>query len=77
MKRVLVVAPTRRDLLNLANGRVLARYDLAFEERPGLDGVFGSSDSTARWPWSSQTAWACPALATRRSCAATTSWCRA
>jgi biotin carboxylase len=46
MKRVLVVAPTRRDLVNLAKGRVLARYDLAFEERPGLDGVFGSSDST-------------------------------
>jgi biotin carboxylase len=47
MKRLLVVAPTRRDLLNLADGRLLARYDLAFEERPGLDGVFGSSDSTA------------------------------
>jgi biotin carboxylase len=47
MKRVLVVAPTRRDLLNLADGRVLPRYDLVFEERPGLDGVFGSSDSTA------------------------------
>jgi D-alanine-D-alanine ligase-like ATP-grasp enzyme len=47
MKRVLIVAPTRRDLLNLADGRVLPRYDLVFEERPGLDGVFGSSDSTA------------------------------
>ena len=47
MKRVLIVAPTRRDLLNLADGRILPRYDLVFEERPGLDGVFGSSDSTA------------------------------
>jgi biotin carboxylase len=47
MRRVLVVAPTRRDLLNLADARVLARYDLVFEERPGVQGVFGSSDSTA------------------------------
>ena len=47
MRRVLVVAPTRRDLLNLADPRVLARYDLVFEERPGVQGVFGSSDSTA------------------------------
>jgi D-alanine-D-alanine ligase-like ATP-grasp enzyme len=47
MKRLLVVAPTRRDLLNLADGRLLARYDLVFEEGPGVDGVFGSSDSTA------------------------------
>jgi len=47
MKRLLIVAPTRRDLLNLADGRLLARYDLVFEERPGIDGVFGSSDSTA------------------------------
>ena len=47
MRRVLVVAPTRRDLLNLADARVLARHDLVFEERPGVQGVFGSSDSTA------------------------------
>ena len=47
MKRLLVVAPTRRDLLNLAEGRMLSRFDLVFEERPGIDGVFGSSDSTA------------------------------
>ncbi|HET6847591.1 MAG TPA: ATP-grasp domain-containing protein [Gaiellales bacterium] len=47
MKRLLVVAPTRRDLLNLADGRLLSRYDLVFEEGPGVDGVFGSSDSTA------------------------------
>jgi biotin carboxylase len=47
MKRLLVVAPTRRDLLNLADSRVLSRYDLVFEEGPGIDGVFGSSDSTA------------------------------
>ncbi|HVI19880.1 MAG TPA: ATP-grasp domain-containing protein, partial [Gaiellales bacterium] len=47
MRRVLVVAPTRRDLLNLADARVLARYDLVFEERPGVQGVFGSSDSTS------------------------------
>jgi D-alanine-D-alanine ligase-like ATP-grasp enzyme len=47
MKRLLVVAPTRRDLLNLADGRLLARYDLVFDEGPGVDGVFGSSDSTA------------------------------
>ena len=47
MKRLLVVAPTRRDLLNLADSRVLSRYDLVFEEGPRIDGVFGSSDSTA------------------------------
>jgi biotin carboxylase len=47
MKRLFVVAPTRRDLLNLADPRLLSRFDLVFEERPGLDGVFGSSDSTA------------------------------
>src|SRR3954468_283879 len=47
MKRLLVVAPTRRDLLNLADGKVLSRYDLVFEESPGVAGVFGSSDSTA------------------------------
>ena len=47
MRNVLIVAPTRRDLLNLVDGRVLARYDLRFEEGPGLSGVFGSSDSTA------------------------------
>ena len=47
MRRVLVVAPNRRDLLNLADARVLARYDIVFEERPGVQGVFGSSDSTA------------------------------
>ena len=46
MKRLFVVAPTRRDLLNLADPRLLSRFDLVFEERPGLDGVFGSSDST-------------------------------
>src|SRR4029079_3124584 len=47
MRRVLVVAPTRRDLLNLADARVLARYDLVFEERPGVQGVCGPSASTA------------------------------
>src|SRR3982750_4401344 len=47
MKRLFVVAPTRRDLLNLADARLLSRFDLVFEERPGLDGVFGSSASTA------------------------------
>jgi len=47
MKRLFVVAPTRRDLLNLADPRLLQRFDLVFEERPGIDGVFGSSDSTA------------------------------
>src|SRR3954452_23136948 len=47
MRNVLIVAPTRRDLLNLVDGRVLARYDLRFEEGPGISGVFGSSDSTA------------------------------
>ena len=47
MRKVLIVAPTRRDLLNLVDGRVLSRYDLVFEESPGVAGVFGSSDSTA------------------------------
>ena len=47
MKRLFVVAPTRRDLLNLADPRLLSRFDLVFEEGPGLSGVFGSSDSTA------------------------------
>jgi biotin carboxylase len=47
MSRLLVVAPTRRDLLNLADGRILARFDVVFEEQTGLHGVFGSSDSTA------------------------------
>jgi biotin carboxylase len=47
MRRLLVVAPSRRDLLNLADGRILARFDVVFEESPGMHGVFGSSDSTA------------------------------
>jgi biotin carboxylase len=47
MHKVLIVAPTRRDLLNLVDGRILSRYDLVFEESPGVAGVFGSSDSTA------------------------------
>src|SRR4051812_50212627 len=47
MRKVLIVAPTRRDLLNLVDGRVLSRYDLVFEESQGVAGVFGSSDSTA------------------------------
>jgi D-alanine-D-alanine ligase-like ATP-grasp enzyme len=47
MRRLLVVAPTRRDLLNLADGRILSRFDVVFEEQTGLHGVFGSSDSTA------------------------------
>jgi biotin carboxylase len=45
--RILIPSPTRRDLLNLADPRLHARFDLVFEEQPGIDGVFGSSDSTA------------------------------
>lgn len=47
MRRVLIPSPTRRDLLNLADPRLHARFDLVFEEQPRIDGVFGSSDSTA------------------------------
>jgi biotin carboxylase len=47
MQRILIPSPTKRDLLNLADPRLHARFDLVFEEQPGIDGVFGSSDSTA------------------------------
>lgn len=47
MKRILLPAPTRRDLLNLDDPRISQRYQLVETEEPGLDGVFGSNDSTA------------------------------
>src|SRR3954465_8414614 len=47
MRRILTPPPTKRDLLNLADPRLHARFDLVFEEQPGIRGVFGSSDSTA------------------------------
>ena len=47
MKRILLPAPTRRDLLNLDDPRITDRYELLETEQPGLDGVFGSNDSTA------------------------------
>jgi biotin carboxylase len=47
MKRILLPAPTRRDLLNLDDPRIAERYELVETEQPGLNGVFGSNDSTA------------------------------
>jgi len=47
MKRILLPAPTRRDLLNLDDPRIAERFELVETEQPGLDGVFGSNDSTA------------------------------
>jgi biotin carboxylase len=47
MKRILLPAPTRRDLLNLDDPRISQRYQLVETEESGLDGVFGSNDSTA------------------------------
>ena len=77
MKRVLVVAPTRRDLLNLADARVLARYDLVFEERARRRTACSApATRRRRWRWWWPIGWGCPARGTRRSCAATTSWSR-
>jgi biotin carboxylase len=47
MRRLLIVSATARDRLNLEHDGIRSRFHIELEEGAPVDGVFGSSDSTA------------------------------